>query len=212
MKFFLAICITFLIFGCNEPNTISKVIDFEVIKESEYHSVSKSSIDIRLNEKVSKEELLSIANSLRKDRKRFKRLYIAYYLPGMEVGAGAWATTHFIPELEVKILGLTTEEEEKMVNAAKNTSRDVVGIWMDDRPYVGATVTLYRENQRLYLESRYKDGSGSTDEMTESQLNNAIKLEEKGGNPHGEYFVLDKNGQLQAGGNNGLFLKYKKLK
>ncbi|WP_217543627.1 hypothetical protein, partial [Vibrio metschnikovii] len=72
-------------------------------------------------------------------------------------------------------------------------------------------VSIFRMN-RLYLESRYKDGSGSTDEMTESQLNNAIKLVEKGGNPHGEYFVLDKNGQLQAGGNNGLFLKYKKLK
>jgi len=98
------------------------------------------------------------------------------------------------------------------LTTTKGTSRDVVGIWMDDRPYVGATITIYRENSKLYLESKYKDGSGSTEEMTETKINIGTKLVEKGGNPHGEYFVLNKKGNLQAGGNNGIFLKYKKLK
>jgi hypothetical protein len=33
----------------------------------------------------------------------------------MEIGAGAWATTHFDPTLEVKILGLPVEEEQEQV-------------------------------------------------------------------------------------------------
>lgn len=196
----------------NDLNNISGTVDYQIIKESEYHSVSKSSIDIRLSKKVSKEKLLAFANSLRKDRKLFKRLYITYYLPYMEVGSGAWATTHFSPELEVKILGLTAEEEARMVNVAKNTSRDVVGIWLGDRPYIGSIVTIYRENQKLYLESIYKSGSSTTEEMMEFQSTNGTKLVVKG-DPSGAYFMLDtKSRKLQEGGANGIFLEYKKIK
>ena len=212
MKRIFALCLVFVIVGCSEPDDTNSVVDYKIIKETENHNFSKANVEVRLSKKVSKEELSTLANSLRKDRKSFERLWIAYYLPDMKVGSGAWATTHFDPELEVKILGLTAEEEEKMARAAKSTSRDVLGIWMDDRPYAGATITIYRENKKLYLESKYKNGSGSIEEMTESQSTAGTKLVEKGGNPHGEYFVLDKKGNLQAGGNNGIFLEYKKLK
>lgn len=184
---------------------------YSIISDNDFRDV-KRSIDVRLDKKVSVEVLRTIARKLKNmERKKYERTFIAYYLPNMEVGAGAWATSHFDPELEVRILGLTAEEEEKMARAAKSTSRDVVGIWMDDRPYVGATITIYRENKKLYLESNYKDGSGSTEEMAETQSTIGTKLVEKGGNPHGEYFVLDKKGNLQAGDNDGIFLKYKKL-
>jgi len=32
-------------------------------------------------------------------------------LPGMEVGKGAWALSHFNPNLEVQILGFTGKNE-----------------------------------------------------------------------------------------------------
>lgn len=171
----------------------------------------KYELDIRLTKKVDERELKEIANELRRERKQYKRLWIFYYLPGMETGAGAWATTHFTPDLEISILGLTSEEEKKLTKDALNQSRDTIGIWMDDRPYVGSTITLYRENGKLFLKIKYKDGSGSNDEMTESSDAIGTKLVEKGGNVHGEYFVLDKKGNLHAGGEGGLFLKYKKL-
>ena len=184
---------------------------YTIISDNDFRDV-KRSIDVRLDKKVSVEVLRTMARKLKNmERKKYDRTFIAYYLPNMEVGAGAWATSHFNPELEVRILGLTAEEEEKMARAAKSTSRDVVGIWMDDRPYVGATITIYRENKKLYLESKYNDGSGSTEEMTETQSTIGTKLVEKGGNPHGEYFVLDIKGNLQVGDNDGIFLKYKKL-
>lgn len=207
---FTAIIVWSAIFGSVQAETIEGAT-YNIISDNDFRNV-KRNIDVRLDRNVSVEVLRTIAKKLRNmERKKYERTFIAYYLPNMEVGAGAWATSHFSPELEVRILGLTAEEEEKMTRAAKNTSRDVVGIWLDDRAYVGATITIFRENKKLYLESKYKDGSSSTDEMTESQSIVGKKLVEKGGNPHGEYFVLDKKGNLQAGGNNGIFLKYKKL-
>ena len=208
---FTAVIICMVIMGQVQAVTVEGAT-YSIISDNEFRDV-KRSIDVRLDRKVSVEALRMIARKLKNmERKKYERTFIAYYLPNMKVGAGAWATTHFDPQLEVKILGLTAEEEEKMARAAKSTSRDVVGIWMDDRPYVGATITIYRENKKLYLESKYKDGSGSIEEMTESQSPVGTKLVDKGDNPHGEYFVLDKKGNLQAGDNNGIFLRYKKLK
>ena len=67
--------------------------------------------DIRLNKEVSEETLSIIANMLKKsDRREYERILINYYLPDMVPGKGAWATTHYNPELEVKILGLPKKE------------------------------------------------------------------------------------------------------
>ena len=186
-------------------------VTYSIISENEFHQF-KHSIDVRLNKKVSEQVLRSIAAKLKElERKNYERTFIAYYLPDMKVGSGAWATTHYDPDLEVRILGLTLEEEKKLTQEAMSQSHDTVGIWMDDRPYMGSTITIYRENGKLYLEMKYKDGSDSTDEMTEIHSAIGTKLMEKNGNPHGEYFVLDSKGDLHAGDDEGLFLKYKKL-
>ena len=62
-------------------------------------------LDIRLNREVQEDVLRSIAMELKSsDRKKYERTFMLYYLPGMEVDAGGWASTHFNPDLEVIIL------------------------------------------------------------------------------------------------------------
>ncbi len=77
---------------------------------------TKRVLKIRLRQKVSTDILRLIALELKNaDRHEYQRTFIMYLLPGMQVGAGAWATTHFDPDLQVKILGLTAEEEEALI-------------------------------------------------------------------------------------------------
>lgn len=123
-----------------------------------------------------------------------------------------WALSNHAPELDDPILKRAMEEKEKMIQKNINQFRDVVGVWIDERPYMGSKITIYRENGKLYLEMKHKDGSSSNDEMIESHAASGKNLEKKGNNPHGEYFVLDSKGGLQAGDKEGLFLTYKKLK
>ena len=207
----LAIFLLMGFFGVAQAGN-DKNYTYSVISGNEYKNY-KRSIDVRLNKKVSKQDLRSIAEKLKKsEKKKYERIFIAYYLPNMKVGSGAWATSHFNPKLKIEILGLTLEEEAKATQQAKSNSTGAVGIWMDDRPYIGATITIRRKAGKLYLETKYKDGSGSNEEMTETKSGSGIKLVEKGGNSHGEYYILDKNKDLHAGGNEGIFLKYKKIK
>jgi len=70
----------------------------------------KRTVDVRLLRKVSKEELITIAYKIKEsDGRSYKRTFITYYLPGMAVGAGGWATTHFglFDSPQVRILTFT---------------------------------------------------------------------------------------------------------
>jgi hypothetical protein len=210
----------FILFIIGALSTSMPKISAETIEAPSYSIISenqskdvKRSVDVRLEKKVSAEVLKTIAEKIKgTERKKFERTFITYYLPEMKVGSGAWATSHFDPDLKVKIIGLTADEEDKLTNDAKSTSRDVVGIWLDTRPAVSATITIFRENKKLFLEWKFKDGSRSSEEMTESKSTFGTRLVQTKGNSHGEYFELDQKGNLQAGGKNGIFLKYQKLK
>lgn len=57
---------------------------------------------IEIKEKISEEKLKLLAFELRSTRKSFTKLWIFYYLPGMKIVDGAWATTNFDPELVIK--------------------------------------------------------------------------------------------------------------
>lgn len=84
---------------------------YEVIQVATLRDI-KRSIDVRLSKKVDSDTLRAIALELKaKELCCFDRTFIVYYLPGMTVDAGGWATTHFTPDLEVRILGSTGEEE-----------------------------------------------------------------------------------------------------
>ena len=68
--------------------------------------LEKISADIVVSRPLDHAELSRTARTIYKALKgpRFKRVFITWYLPGMEVGSGAWATTHFNPLLEVTIM------------------------------------------------------------------------------------------------------------
>lgn len=64
------------------------------------------SVDAEASRKFTKLELISAARVIYKTAKgiRFKYFFITWYLPGMEIDAGAWATTNFNPDLRVTIM------------------------------------------------------------------------------------------------------------
>ena len=152
-----------------------------------------------MSRKVAEDVLRSIAMELKtRDSKKYLRTFIGYYLPGMEAGAGAWATTHFDPNLEIWILGLTMEEEESLVSKAVDPSRDIVGVWLDETLLAGNRVTLYRENGKVFMERAFADGSSSIEEMSETLSSYGRRFDEKGGSSFGEYYLIDSQDNLQS--------------
>jgi hypothetical protein len=62
-------------------------------------------LDVELSREVDEETIEVIANLLRDDDDMiYQRTYIVYYLPGMASGEVGWATSHFTPDLEIRVL------------------------------------------------------------------------------------------------------------
>ena len=64
-------------------------------------------VNVRLEMAATEDELVAIANEIKnKTRKSYERTNILFWLPGMEVGTGAWARVTFNPDFErVHIMG-----------------------------------------------------------------------------------------------------------
>lgn len=159
-------------------------------------NINKCNIEIELKEKRSKEELTIIANKLHETRMSYDKLWIFYYLPGMNVGSGAWATTHFTPDLQVDILGTTTEEEIKLNEKANDFDGKLIGEFYEQQ-FTSASYTVYEKNNKTFIKMTFKDGSSANDEMKRKPVKKGTRFDYKAGNSSGEYFILTKSDILE---------------
>jgi hypothetical protein len=168
---------------------------------------------VRLNKKVSEDVLLALAIKLKsQDSRRYDRTFIAYYLPDMEIGAGAWATTHCNPDLTVRVLGLTTKPEKYLKqHQPDDPSRDVIGRWLDETPLVGGRITIFRKNGKVFMESTYHDGSSGKKEMVEQLSDRGKKFVNEKGSSFGKFYLIDTQGHLQIWDQAGLISTAKKI-
>ena len=144
--------------GRSPPSIIPTDVSYIVIGTETVPHI-KRSLDVRLNKKVSEDVLRAIALELKSnDSNRYARTFIVYYLPGMTVDAGGWATSHFNPKLEVRIQAFSAKRKQAPVTEPSSSGRKVIGIWLGQTVY-GSRYTLYREEGAPYMEWKFKDGS-----------------------------------------------------
>ena len=214
--FFLLMCATLLavynpIIVNATRESIPNDVKYSIISEHKIPSI-KRSLDVRLNKKVSRDVLEAIAYELKQlDKNTYKKTFILYYLLDMKIGAGAWASTHFNPDLKVEILGLTSEEEMNLTKSSAEPKGKIVGQWLCEQPFTESRTTLYTQDGRIYMKNLFKDGSSGTDEMVEKKSARGRRFQEKQGNASGEYYLINKDGLLEFWSDNGHICTCKKL-
>ena len=90
--------VLFIIGGALMPDSTPEQTEQDDVSYSIIDSTAtagiKRSLDVRLNKRVAEDTLRAMALKLKsQDSRDYDRTFITYYLPGMTVGAGAWATT-----------------------------------------------------------------------------------------------------------------------
>lgn len=212
MRKLIALLLIGTLFGsCGNSNETEK--SYTIIKEDQNEKIKKTNIDIRLKREVSEAELKEIALNIKEERTGFKMLWIFYYLPGHKVGSGAWATTHFSPDLEVKILGATIESSEE-IEKVKVTG-EIISTWFDNDAMMPNKVYLVKENNKLYMKTLYPknsltDASEIINEVVEKKKDGVTRYDYD--NAHGEYYIVEKNGNLGMYDTDGKFKEAEQVK
>lgn len=215
-RIFLIAFIAVLFAGCGNEESetgLSKDIKYTISEDSHKRDIKRSVVVI-LEAKISKVSLKKLAQKIKNgESTNYQRTFIVYFLKGKDRDNGYWATTHFNPNLEVKVLGLSQKEEASLVKPVASTpDRKVLGAWLDDRSGIGAKMIIYySKDGNVYLESSYSDGSSGTKEMIELTNEDGKRIEDKEGNDFGEYFIVNKVNQLEFWSKNGNYYTAKSI-
>jgi hypothetical protein len=202
MKNLLYLLIVVFLTACGGSN-VPEGVEYSIIKEDPNELLEKTNIEVRINKKVDEQTLKIIANELKDERGQYKNVWIFYYVPDKTDGAGVWATSHFSPKLKIEILG-STEVQDKETSNVGDIKGDVIGKWRSEKSLMGATIILYKNDKsKQIMRINWKTGNPSEEEITESTQNGLVKYLD--GNENGEYYLLEKNGNLGMYGKDGKF-------
>lgn len=147
----------------------------------------KRSVDVRLEKRMSKADLERFGAEIRTQSPHKDRLFINYYLPGQTVGSGAWASTHYTPDLAAKIHGMTLEQANDPFPALPKGATPIAKFAGNE--ILGEKALIYKGTDGKTMKAvKYKDGSGDT-----SQLYPASNGRFESRNGHGEYYIIKSN-------------------
>ena len=175
---------------------------YKIISEKKNVRLNKCNIEVELKEKISEEELTALANKIRETRKSYDKLWIFYNLSGMTSGLGAWATTHFTPDLKVEILGMTASTDKKL--SSIKVDGEIIGKWKDSRPYANCLLVIYKKSMKIFMKEIFSDGSSSKQEFIKKKFKGKVRYEPKK-NTEKIYYLVENNGNLSMYGNDGKF-------
>jgi hypothetical protein len=110
---------------------------YRIISDLEADPVRRE-VEVKLSKKVTPEVLREIALEVKSREKRpHERTAIYYYLPVAfpELAGQHWAYSHFKPALDLKILGLTQQEEDALRKIPLEHKGKRIGAWLQDNQY-----------------------------------------------------------------------------
>ena len=181
--------------GSYTKQSLPQDFSYKVIKDESNERLEKNQLTIEINKKLNLQQLATLAEQIYDSKPRQRRFYIFYLVPGMRIGAGAWAISHFDPELKIEILGSTMDQDSERDSLVIATGGELVGKWHEEQ-YTAANYVIFKKNGRVFLKTVFGKGSINDDELISKKVRNGIRYDYKE-NPHGEYFVVNQDGQLE---------------
>ena len=111
----------------------------------------------------------------------------------------------------------TSEKPTKAVTLKRKKKQvvknEVIGKWLEENPYLGRSrITIFGKDGKFFMENKYKDGSVGQKEMVEmNSKKGRVFQREEGGGDAGEFYLIDKQGNLQLWDEEGIIWTAKKI-
>lgn len=114
-------------------------------------------LNVILTRKVTKYVLRSISLKLKKTTPDV--VSVSYTLSQIPTLDGIWAVADFKPELDLKIYGVSVEQEKELKSEHDNAHRNIIGRWLSEAIGTGYEITIFRylKDNKIYLKTNYPE-------------------------------------------------------
>lgn len=204
---FFGILATIVSFAASATSSFQDV-NYSVVSDKSKRDI-KRAVEVVLDERVDQPTLEALANQIKNSNPMsFQRTFISWRIKGEDDG-GYWAKTDFDPTLNVRFLGTTVAEYNKLMTSSTPSEGEVFGSWLSnwgtDYKMVG-----YRKDGKIFIHSTFKDGSSGTKEFVSKKISGRSVLVDAEGSDFGEFYLVNAQGDLEFWGENGNFYTAKK--
>lgn len=178
---------------------------YSIVKDENLHHF-KRSVDVRIPIRYTETQLDILAKHIKNlDKRKYDRTFILYYLPDMEIDAGAWASSHFDPNLKITIHGLSVEKYKELTSLPENldSSAEMIGRWA----YMIALFDIYSKDNNYFMRTTYRDGSSGQQNLQKRTVENETRYYVLDSD-FGEYYVVSSRGELKVFDNDGFIESY----
>lgn len=182
-----ALCAAGQAAGDSRPLPAHNVISEDVTEQ-------RRALFVRVEQRLEESELMRIGDAFRgRSKREFARTQINYFLPGMPLNQGPWASVLFSSEARVQVHGLRREDEELFVSEHRNDPRPLLGAWLTSPPAAPGRLSIYSDQGRIYAEWRLRGGQKTVDELQDTPTKAGRRFDVVGGG----YYVLSRSGDLE---------------
>ena len=134
--------------------------EFKIVNDEAKRDI-KRTVEVALKEKLTNQQLESIATTIYKDG--FERTFISYKIEG-DTSSIKWAVSNYDPYLDINIIGSTKEEDSLMAQNAKyKTPGELLSAWKGENDMLGSIYALSKKNDNILFTQFWKDGGILTD-------------------------------------------------
>ena len=168
-----------------------RIVLDEVLPES-----GRRYVEVTLPKRIAEAELIRIAGDVRaREKTAYERTVVNFYLPGMQIGQGAWAVATYNPTFKLNIAGLRLDEAQAAAAEAAADTRNLIGAWLTAPPAAPGRLTLYRRGGKIFAERRLRDHSISTAEVIEGRDTRGRRYSPVEGGT--DFFLLTWSGEME---------------
>lgn len=204
-KLFYALISLLIITSCGDSSTIGKYkkeplpddFTYNIIVDKSNEALEKNELTIEINKKISVEQIATLADKLFSSKPKQRRFYIFLMLPGMKDDAGAWAISHFDPELDIQIVGSSAQQDSTSNKLAdEKVDGDIIGKWHEEQ-YTSSNYVIFKNNKKVFIKTIFKSGQSADKELKEKKVKTGMRYDYKDGGYNGEYYILTSDGILE---------------
>lgn len=170
---------------------------FYTVLKDEVRPPHKRTVEVLLQDRVNAQELQALGLFLTEQNQQpVERVFIGYRLADQDPDSAYWATTHSNPDFQIRFTGLTADEYTAYKAYDPTAHYDnVMGAWIIEQGFNYIAVA-YQKDGLVYMDDVFPGKGANVYQFETSELENGGLRLEQPDNEFGEYYVIDKAGNL----------------